>query len=553
MLPTRPIEVNGDLCWEVSVVGTKPGNIKPVELPDAGKTRRELPEKPDLRPLLEEVKHRIKKGEFKTSQAAHHAIAREHGFASWPRLKQFILVMGADMPARASALVKAACGGDMVLANELLSADPRLSTFDLYTSCVTGEVVAFGKHLEKDPDAARHKGGPLDWQPILYCCFSRFLRTHKTRANDIVQIVKLLLAVHADPNSHFFADEDGHQAIQTPLFGAAGIANDPTLTKLLLDAGADANELMGDPHDSDAPQMLGSQALYHSSQFADTACLKLVLEAKPHPRRISYCLGRALDFKNPEPAMLFLEHGADPNFRIPWQHNRTHLHKAVMMGRDAKLIEKMIACGADVNAADGRGFTSYRFAVRFGHDEIRKLLEKHGAKTADATTEDQALFSCVHGRESGAWIASADEAADVLCAAAGRNDVDAVKRLLDAGVSASVSGGEDETPALHWAAWRGQLEAAKLLVEKGASLTQKNVYGVDALTTAIHGSFNCQDPEGGSGTRLPEEIKHGQYPALVDMLIASGSQLPPKIWGGSDAVQDVLRAHGVPDEIESEA
>src|SRR5881628_1981355 len=98
MLPTRPIQVNGVLCWEVFVVGTMPSNIKPVELTDAGKKKRELPEKPDLRPLLDEVKHRIKKGEFKTSQAAHHAIAREHGFASWPRLKQFILVMGADMP-----------------------------------------------------------------------------------------------------------------------------------------------------------------------------------------------------------------------------------------------------------------------------------------------------------------------------------------------------------------------------------------------------------------------------------------------------------------------
>src|SRR5439155_7176028 len=136
---------------------------------DAGKNKRELPKKPDLRPLLDEVKHRLKKGEFKTTQAAHHAIAREHGFASWPRLKQFILVMGADMPARASALIKAACSGDMVLAKELLAADPRLSVFDLYTSCVAGELVVFVTHIEKVPDRAGHKGGPLNWQPILYC------------------------------------------------------------------------------------------------------------------------------------------------------------------------------------------------------------------------------------------------------------------------------------------------------------------------------------------------------------------------------------------------
>ncbi|HEV8607157.1 MAG TPA: ankyrin repeat domain-containing protein [Tepidisphaeraceae bacterium] len=519
---------------------------------DTGKKKRQLPEKPDLRPLLDEVKHRTKKGEFKTRQAAQHAIAREHGFASWPRLKQFIMVFAADMPSRATALVKAACSGDMVLANALVEADPKLAAYDLYTSCVTGELEAFKKHLEIEPEMARQKAGPLEWQPILYCCFSRFLRMEQKRADDIVEIVKLLLAVHADPNSHYFVETDNQKQIQTPLFAAAGIANNPLLTKMLLDAGADVNELMGDPGESEAPQMLGTEALYHASEFADTACLRLILEAKPHARRVSYCLGRALDFKSPDAAMLFLEQGADPNFRIPWQHNRTHLHKAVMQGRDLKLIEKMIQCGADVNTADGRGFTSYRFAVRFGHEAIRKLLEKHGAKVADATAEDLALFGCVCGGDTGAWMASADEAADVLCAAAGRNDVNAIERLLDAGVSASISGGEDETPALHWAAWRGQLEAARLLVEKGASLTQKNVYGVEALTTAIHGSCNCQDPEGGTGTRLAEEILHGQYAALVEMLISAGAALPPKIWGGSDAVQDVLRAHGVPDEIESD-
>jgi len=38
-------------------------------------------------------------------------------------------------------------------------------------------------------------------------------------------------------------------------------------------------KLLGDPHDSDGPQMLGSEALYHASEFADTTCLKMILEA----------------------------------------------------------------------------------------------------------------------------------------------------------------------------------------------------------------------------------------------------------------------------------
>jgi len=92
---------------------------------------------------------------------------------------------------------------------------------------------------------------------------------------------------------------------------------------------------------------------------------------------------------------------------------------------------------------------------------------------------DQALFSCVHGQESGAWISTADEAADVLCAAAGRNDLNAVKRLLDAGVSASLPAAKMRRRRFTGPPGAGNSKAAKLLVEKGASLTQKNVYGVD--------------------------------------------------------------------------
>jgi hypothetical protein len=49
----------------------------------------------------------------------------------------------------------------------------------------------------------------------------------------------------------------------------------------------------------------------------------------PHPKRISYCLARMLDFENPAGVDLYLDHGADPNFRVPWLRNRTHLHRAV--------------------------------------------------------------------------------------------------------------------------------------------------------------------------------------------------------------------------------
>lgn len=46
--------------------------------------------------------------------------------------------------------------------------------------------------------------------------------------------------------------------------------------------------------------------------------------------------------------------------------------------------------------------------------------------------------------------------------------------------------------------------------------------------------------------KLPEEIAHGDYPAIVELLIAAGARLPDRV-GGSERVQEALRRHGVPD------
>lgn len=102
---------------------------------------------------------------------------------------------------------------------------------------------------------------------------------------------------------------------------------------------------------------------------------------------------------------------------------------------------------------------------------------------------------------------------------------------------------------LHWAAWRGQFEAVRLLVEQGADIHSRNCYGGTALGTSIHGSEHCFDPNGGFGMRLPQEISHGDYPGIVQFLIAQGAKLPERITDGSEAVREILRSHGVPDEI----
>jgi ankyrin repeat protein len=127
--------------------------------------------------------------------------------------------------------------------------------------------------------------------------------------------------------------------------------------------------------------------------------------------------------------------------------------------------------------------------------------------------------------------------------AAWLNDVPVLQRLLDAGADVNAPA---DLPPLHAACWTGQLAAAKLLVERCASLSARSVHGGTPLGTALHGSEHCHEPLGGPAMKLREEITHGQYAKIVDLLLEAGATLPD-FADGSDAVQEVLRRWGAPD------
>ena len=97
-----------------------------------------------------------------------------------------------------------------------------------------------------------------------------------------------------------------------------------------------------------------------------------------------------------------------------------------------------------------------------------------------------------------------------------------------------------------WALTPTRGDAVRLLIGRGADVHAVNRFGGDALDTTAHGSVNCHDALGGITTKLADEITHGDYPAITDMLIGAGASLPGRL-GGSEAVQDVLRRAGVPD------
>jgi ankyrin repeat protein len=458
----------------------------------------DLPARPDLRHLRDEAKLLRRSGEFDTLSAAQLAVARSYGFASWPRLKAFVESRSLDLAGRATALVRFACSDDPRGARVLLEAEPELSSYDVATACVTGDVPAAQRFLATGAaDALEARLPPLGWTPLLYACFSRLLRTD--RAAGILAVVRLLLAAGADPNASW----RDHDHLQVPLYGAAGIANNAELTRLLLAAGADANETLTDPEDI-------GEALYHAVEFADVECARLLLEAGTTLHRVNYCLGRALDFDRAPMVELLLSYGAKPT--------SAQLRSAIRKQRPLSLVLALLDAGAPLSRA------SVRLAVQRARPDVAALLVERGAPPYVVSVTD------------------AVPDVDLLHDAVLLGDADLVRHLLDAGLSADATSDTNRDPALGSACWRGYAEVVRVLVSGGAAVTWADGSPIGA---AMHGSQHCHDPQGGPMSLPVDEVRHGDYADVVRTLLTAGATVPLDYGGGNGVAAGIVAELGI--------
>jgi ankyrin repeat protein len=467
-----------------------------------------LPARPDLRLLREEAKRRRKAGEFPSIALAQLAVAREYGFRSWPRLKFHVEALSLDAADRAAAVIASATSADLRRTHALLDADPALARHDLACACVTGEADEVSRRLAARPATANEPTGPNGWPPILYACFSRLLRGTPERAPGIREVVRRLLAGGADPNAYFLNDD---KWLQVALYGAAGIAGDPELTRTLLEAGADPTD--------DREGYHGNEVLYHACEFPDPTCAMLVIDAGARQDLVDYDLGRALNFPNPEMIEMFCTHGA--------RADAGHLHQAVWRRRPPRTVSALLDAGAPVDAADERGFAPLQIAVRWGDDAVAELLRERGADGTKVTDVNRALGSYLAGGDAALPDAVTPSTLDELVMASVEGGhLDAMRRLLDAGARIDGDPASKEIPLGH-ACWRGRVQITRELVGRGAALAFRD--GGSAVGAALHGSRHCHDPEGGPSMRTVDEIPRAPYAEIVRLLLAAGAPVPERI------------------------
>jgi ankyrin repeat protein len=417
-------------------------------------------------------------------------------------------LIDADLPAeRAAALIASATSADLRRARALLDADPALARGDLACACATGEADDVSRRLAARPAAVSEPTGPNGWQPILYACFSRLLRGDPERAPGIREVARRLLAAGADPNAAFIQGD----WLQVALYGAAGIAGDPELTRMLLEAGADPSD--------DREGLHGNEVLYHACEFTDPTCAMLVIDAGARQDFVDYDLARALNFPNAEMVEMFCSHGAHAS--------GDHLHQAVWRRRPPRTVAALLDAGAAIDAPNEHGLTALQVAVRWGEDDVAALLCEGGADAAAITGDDRALGALVAGKDDavppGIALSVLDE---MVSMSVQGGHLEAMRRLLDAG--ARIDGDPDtgEIP-LRDACWRGRAQMTRDLVGRGAALTFRN--GGSAIGAALHGSRHCHHPEGGPSMQIVDEIPREPYAEIVRILLAAGATIPERV------------------------
>ncbi|MGZ4867692.1 MAG: ankyrin repeat domain-containing protein [Candidatus Angelobacter sp.] len=485
---------------------------------------------------------------------AQLVIAREHGFESWPKFAKRIEVINREVAARSNplaAFIEAAIWhGRLDAAEAILAAHPEIARSSIHVVAILGDDAAVRGFIAADPRNATKKEEPYGGDALVYLCLSKYLRLDKTRSEAFVRAATALLDAGADPNTGFRA-KDEYGDFETALYGAAAVAQHAELTRLLLERGADPNEV---------------ETPYHVPESYDNAALKVLVESgKLNTDSLTAMLLRKADIHDYDGMKYLLEHGADPNRMTRWHY--TALHQAVRRDNRIELIDLMLDHGADPtlkNEADGKSgvamaarrgrsdvlwtFARRGFPMPMPYDGVEHLIAsvcaaRGGTAGARAFAEQfqQLADAATLPKQFNELLAINEllaEGSTLLAEFAGNGNTKGVQQLLDLGVPVDARYDGDpyfdiarNSTALHVAAWKAWPQTVKLLIERGAPIDAQDAKGRTALALAVKA---CVDSYW-TNRRSPESVEA--------LLKAGASVSGIKFPSGYAEVDDLLRSH----------
>ena len=406
--------------------------------------------------------------------AAQLVLARQHGFASWARLRRYVQIVTArawtpgqpppgDEPL-ADRFLRLACltysddqPADRVAAATLLAEHPELPGHSLFAAAACADAAQVRRHLAGRPAGAGITGGPHGWSPLLYQAYAR--HNPDVGLPATLETSRLLLDAGADPDDGRF-----WHALPTPftvLTGVLGYGEDrqpwhphaSSLARLLLERGADPND---------------GQTLYNRM------------------------FGR-----NDDHLVLLFEYGLGSDTRGPWQRllgesleSPAELLRSLLAWAITHDQRRRVALLAEHGVDIVSPFTEQRspgrrtpveVALINGHRELADQLLALGAGPARLSAADAFVAAVLAGDTEAVQQAPAQVIAAVrrnrtglVTWAAAQGAPNAVELLATAGFDVNalgrsdIPGNEPWHTALHVAAGNGNLTLARTLLELGA-------------------------------------------------------------------------------------
>jgi ankyrin repeat protein len=526
---------------------------------------------------------------------AQRVLARSYGFTSWQKLKSYVQTIqpywrpldpkSAD---DANRFLRLACityfdddhPSRRVRARQLFAEKPHLAKANIYTAAAVGDVAAVADFLAKKVDV-HAKGGPFDWEPLLYAAYSRL--DSEAEGHSTLEAGRLLIEHGADPNAGFLW-EGGY--VLTALTGVLGLGEDDAgrgegplwqpphqhwveFARLLLEAGADPND---------------NQGLYNRMQQPNDDHLKLLFE---------YGLGKDQGgpwFKRFWQHWPYADAARSPAdilaYQLRWAVGANYFDR----------VKLLVENGVDVNHPD-RGRTPYAEAVYGGHQQIADYLVAKGAKRIAITLSKTEEFHIACYRDDADRVrelVASDpsllkDAEGLLTELAEGGCANSVRSLVELGVDVNGKAG-GESPL--WCAARGgHLDTVKWLVELDADLHARNPFydspplgaanykghrhvveyllqfapicdavkygGLDRVRALLRENPECvrvRDKDGRTPLHYPyRDTQHGAQ--IIELLIAHGADTSAKdnegrtpadqmLQKGRRDLAEVLRRHG---------
>lgn len=415
--------------------------------------------------------------------------------------------------------------GDVAEAKRILELHPDVATANVYTGALAGNLPALAAQLDADVSLAKTVGGPYAATALTYLCMSVFLRSDKEREDEFVASAELLIKCGADVNQGFQSTGQWPD-YETPLYGAAGIAHNERLTRLLLQHGADPND---------------GEAAYHCPESYDNGAMRAMVESGRMTKdSLTMMLIRKHDIHDYEGARYLLEHGADPNALE--EKGWYPLMHALMRCNHIRMIELLLDHGTDPTLVH-KGHTGIQLAVTEGRRDVLELFRSRGYRL-EFQGFHELVYACAMGDQARARELATKDHLDQLRMFAGHllakftssGNLDGVKCMLSLGISADTPFAAGDgyfgiprgSVPLHVACWRSQPAIVRLLIEQGADVNRVDANGSTPLMLAVRAATDSYWLD----RRTPES---------VEALLAAGAhKYGVKLPTGYEAIDRLL-------------